>query len=835
MSNSTLPKWMLQDTDGAPIVGGTFEFFEAGTSTPKNVYSDSDRSVSLGDTLTTDSRGEVGPVYIDTAAASKCVAKDSSGNTLWTIDNLTPPGGLTSSLTGYSVSPLDYGAIGDGAADESSEVQSALDNALGDVNLANKTYRCDSQLDVSDGTVIRNGTIDATQSTAGNVFSVNGTVESPDLLTANSNSGDSTVTIADTTDYSVGDYVLVKSTDFWETGNTGRGEIMQVKSLTSTVLTFAGQLKLDHLTSDGASVSLLTFKKNIRFENVHILCAYASAQSAIYVNAGHNVVVRDCSVDDVKDYGVELQYSVACRVDGLEVRESGAGVFVGNAVLACDINRVVGVDCTYAVQVGAVSSTDGLCESVSVRDTYAEGCTVGISVDGIAINTLVDGLVCKGCPTGLSVSGINTTARHVSVSHPSTRGVIIAPSVGRSITVSSDNNQPDFVLDDVYVEFSAGDGVVIDNTGSGSRVTDGVHLSKIRVAGAAGHGINVSNASGSRLMNDLSIHGLSATNTAAAKKAIFIDCGAKAMDGVAISNVQSDGGVEIDADDNDDVTGVSLRNVDCDGGIDLQNCKGVAIVGCRVDDSAEALSQCVLLTNCNSVTVSGCELTGVTGVSHVASTAGATFSDIIINGCAIQFTSGSGVSLAVSGTGALDRSSVNGCTISPYGAQTTQVAGVSIVGGTNLAKRVSVTNNCIKCLGSAGDGVGVQVTGDNSHVSVCGNNIESNGDGIEFGTTGDDTLKAMVCNNIIEQVGALTVSDGVSFNGDNVDYALVAGNFVYGFYYAFHENCTAESAIMLGNNFATEWSNAFSSGTFYLGTSTTTAADIKNGSFVTPP
>lgn len=55
------------DANGNPVNGATIEFFEAGTSTPKNIYSDSALTVVTGNTLTTNAGGE--PIAPDTSIA----------------------------------------------------------------------------------------------------------------------------------------------------------------------------------------------------------------------------------------------------------------------------------------------------------------------------------------------------------------------------------------------------------------------------------------------------------------------------------------------------------------------------------------------------------------------------------------------------------------------------------------------------------------------------------------------------------------------------------------------------------------------------------------------
>lgn len=86
----------LTDSEtGAPLSGGVIRFFDAGTTTPKTVYSDSDLTVAIGTTSTTDALGyptsDGGStktlLYVGTAPY-KLTIETSSGSVLATHDNV---------------------------------------------------------------------------------------------------------------------------------------------------------------------------------------------------------------------------------------------------------------------------------------------------------------------------------------------------------------------------------------------------------------------------------------------------------------------------------------------------------------------------------------------------------------------------------------------------------------------------------------------------------------------------------------------------------------------------------------------------------------------------
>lgn len=87
------PGFRVTDANDLPVSGAVIEFYAAGTTTPKTVYSDADLSVAIGTSVTCDSGGYPSSggnrvlVYVN-ENAYKIIGKDSSGNTLWEHDDV---------------------------------------------------------------------------------------------------------------------------------------------------------------------------------------------------------------------------------------------------------------------------------------------------------------------------------------------------------------------------------------------------------------------------------------------------------------------------------------------------------------------------------------------------------------------------------------------------------------------------------------------------------------------------------------------------------------------------------------------------------------------------
>lgn len=81
------------DADGVPLVGAKITTFEAGTSTPLDVYSDSDLTVPFSQPFLTNAAGQTdGPVYVSPTPAIKVVIVDADDVPVsgYPVDNWSP-------------------------------------------------------------------------------------------------------------------------------------------------------------------------------------------------------------------------------------------------------------------------------------------------------------------------------------------------------------------------------------------------------------------------------------------------------------------------------------------------------------------------------------------------------------------------------------------------------------------------------------------------------------------------------------------------------------------------------------------------------------------------
>jgi hypothetical protein len=167
--------WQFFDSNGVPLAGGKLFTYSAGTTTPRATFTSSSGATAHANPIILDSAGRVSSeVWLTSTAVYKFTLKNAADVEIWTKDDIagnattadlantssTATAGAT--LVGFLqvgagavgrtvesklteiVTPYDFGAVGNGIADDTAAVQAALGTSALQVYLAAGRFRLTS-------------------------------------------------------------------------------------------------------------------------------------------------------------------------------------------------------------------------------------------------------------------------------------------------------------------------------------------------------------------------------------------------------------------------------------------------------------------------------------------------------------------------------------------------------------------------------------------------------------------------------------------------------------------------------------------------------------------
>jgi len=152
---------------GAVLTGGKLYTYAAGTTTPVATYTSSSGATAHSNPIILDSAGRVpgGEIWITVGTSYKFVLRDSTDVLIGTYDNILSSVNTDASLVSYTpagagavtttvqdklrqtVSVKDFGAVGDGVANDTAAIQAAI-NTGADVIFPGANYRITAALTV---------------------------------------------------------------------------------------------------------------------------------------------------------------------------------------------------------------------------------------------------------------------------------------------------------------------------------------------------------------------------------------------------------------------------------------------------------------------------------------------------------------------------------------------------------------------------------------------------------------------------------------------------------------------------------------------------------------
>jgi hypothetical protein len=392
MSNLPMLKFRALDNNGDVIPGAKLNFYEAGTTTPQDTYTDLDRTNASTNPVVANSDGYFALIYLDPTLSYKVVFTDADDVEIYTADNLyaTSLGAqdLTLRIRNSGISPTDYDAVGDGVADESNECQSAIDNANQVVDLLGLTYRCDSFLTLASqsNTIIQNGVLDYTNCTNNEYIKAVGSLGDAISLNTDITAGDTTID-ASTTGLAVGDVLMVQSTAVWHGGTGNTGELMVITGLSGGIQIAC--LARDNYTAATSSLYKITPVENLTFKNLTIIGSSSASGNGdfVFLDLCQHVRFENCKFTGIKGAGIRLNTCLDVTISNCFF-ENGAATSNGVEIAEC-CEQVVVQNCTfeysgYGLYIGGIGTRDGVCRDITINDCRI----IGSQKNGILISEL---------------------------------------------------------------------------------------------------------------------------------------------------------------------------------------------------------------------------------------------------------------------------------------------------------------------------------------------------------------------------------------------------------------------------------------------------------------
>ena len=447
-----------------------------------------------------------------------------------------------------AVNVKDFGAVGDGIADDTTAMTNAMNAASGKVlDGANQAFKVTSAISVtSENIIIQNMTID-TSSTLGalDVITFAGTLGTPTSLSSNAVSGASVITVASTSGFVADGYAYIKSNAVFSTSGTVLlGQVVKIKSVDSaTQITVYDDVLYAFNTADSATLSPLNTKKNITFRNVKFIGAddVSNAQTAVRFTNCSNVTVDNCSFDYYSYTSAILDRCVNSKIVNTSTRFSrkaglayGFGIFNGSYSISID--NCYGEDLRHMVTVG---DNDGVNLFVRVSNCHAASQRdAGIDAHAACDYMVIDGNTIEcvaGAQDGIIFQGLTCNITDNIVVGNMGRGIRvqnIVNNVGTASAIITGNS-----ISNIGTA-STDSGISIDYGVASGTILNSCVISNNTIDGSFEYGLFIYNNSAPYSLNNLAIHNNIFRNSASIS-GIFI----RTASGAAINNCTISGNI----------------------------------------------------------------------------------------------------------------------------------------------------------------------------------------------------------------------------------------------------------------------------------------------------
>jgi hypothetical protein len=532
--------WQFFDDNGDPLSGGKLFTYAAGTTTPQVTYTSSSGATANANPIILNAAGRLsgsGEIWLTEGVLYKFVLNDSNNVLISTYDNISgandgtaiyaalannsdptkgdalvgfrqsnSSGNLTGSVgrTVHQklqevVSFKDFGAVGDGVANDAAAVLAALNSGAKVVDGQGLTYRLGANLaPTSDRITVQNATFDiSTLLAGGSAIGFTGSQGAPVTLTANTLTNSNVVVVGSTAGFAADDYAWLRSNTIFEAGaNVTLGQIVKIKTVTSsTQLTLYEEVLYDFTTAASASIAKLSLKQGITFRNVNFIGANTGIQTALDFDKCADIVVDNCSFDYVDYVSILFDRCVNATLTNTSMRYARSaglsyGVSISNGCYNVKVANCYGEDQRHMVTIGdndgvSLFVTVANCHAAAQRDAGLDGHSSSdfTVFDGNTIELVtdvLDGIIYQGLNCVISnniiVGNCRGAIRHQLLPEISSGSAVI---VGNTLRNSGGTPATDT---GIYIEQSSGNGApmasvtIANNSINSSALQIGVYV-----------------------------------------------------------------------------------------------------------------------------------------------------------------------------------------------------------------------------------------------------------------------------------------------------------------------------------------------------------------------
>ena len=442
-----------------------------------------------------------------------------------------------------TVSVKDFGAVGDGTTDDTAAIQLALNSGFKNITGSGLTYKVTSALTISASDItFQDLTIDTSSKTGVIEFiTVEGTQGSNVALTANSLTGSNTITVGNTNTFVVDDYAYISSNEVWSATQTVLlGQIVKIKSKTSTVLTLHDDVLYNFNTADSAVVAPISTLDNLTFKDIKFIGAddTTNSQTALKLNKCFNVNVINCDFSYFSYASVVFNRCIQSKVNNSSSRFSrksgfGYGFAILNGCYSVSVSDCFSQDQRHMVTVG---DNEGINLYVRITGNHAASAAdAGIDAHPACDFMVIDGNTVEAIDAagdGIVFQGQNCAISDNIVVGNITQGIRVQPltEIGTSSSVVTGNN-----LSNIG-NASTNSGIFIDHDTTGTVNSSGVIVSDNIISGDYEYGIYV-------LASDNAINNLVVSGNTFGDSATTTGIYIRSQSGASISNLSITGNV----------------------------------------------------------------------------------------------------------------------------------------------------------------------------------------------------------------------------------------------------------------------------------------------------